>query len=463
MLYKLLRATARIALRWYYAEIVVQGAERAPQSGPLLVVANHPNALIDPLLVGTTLSRRILLTAKATLFDHRALAVLLRTVGVIALRRAKDDAVGMQGHVKSDRNADAFRSVTASLRQDAAVLIFPEGISHDDPAIAPLRSGAARMALQAHGAGVIGLRLLAIGLIFEQKERPNTDVLVRVGEPVVLDAWLAEHGEDANALTRTIEAQLRAVTLNFATAERATRAVRLARILSALAGEPGSVAQPRSLDVEADLARRIDRATASLMDASPDVIDAADRLMTRLDTLVHELSGLGIGLEDVRISTRWTAGTRFLVKEGPILLLAVISFALGWLTHWIPLRVARTLALHSLRQDSSRDQPAMRTIIYGLAAIVTWYVVQLVVLARLVGFTAGLGWLALIFTAANVLRLRGGRLRRALRRARTFLVLRSDRALQRRLVVEIDALVAQARSLEQALSAVPPRTGESLA
>jgi 1-acyl-sn-glycerol-3-phosphate acyltransferase len=461
MLYKLLRATAAIALRWYYAEIVVQGAERAPRSGPLLVFANHPNALIDPLLVGTTLSRRILLTAKATLFDHPALAILLRTVSVVALRRAKDEVQGVQGSGKSDRdrNADAFRSVTASLQRGAAVLIFPEGISHDDPTIAPLRSGAARMALQAHREGVIGLRLLAIGLIFEQKERPNSDVLVRVGEPVVLDSWLAEHGEDANALTGAVEAQLRAVTLNFATAERAARAVRLARIFSALAVEPGSVAQPRPLDIEVALARRIDRATASLTDASPEVIEAADGLVTRLNALEHELKRLGIGVEDVRISTRWTAGTRFLLKETPILLLAVLSFALGWVTHWIPLRVARTLALHSLRQDSSRDQPAMRTIIYGLAAIVAWYVIQLIVLTQLIGLPPALGWLALIFTAAHVFRLCGGRLRRALRRARTFLALRSDRALQRRLVTEIDALVAQAVALEQALSTEPSAHG----
>ena len=455
MLFELLRATAAIALRWYYGEIVVQGGERAPASGPLLVVANHPNALIDPLLVGTTMSRRILLTAKATLFDHPALAIRLRAVGVIAIRRAKDEAQGARGSVRSDRNAGAFRSVTEALRRDAAVLVFPEGISHDDPAIAPLRSGAARMALQAYGEGVVGIRLLAIGLIFEQKERPNSDVLVRVGEPVVLETWIAERGEDANALTETIEAQLRSVTLNFATAERAARAVRLARILSALAGEPGSVAQPRSLAIEADLARRIDRATSSLADASPQIIDAADSLVTRLDTLEHELNRLGIGLEDVRISTRWTAGTWFLVKEGPILVLAIVSLALGWVTHWIPLRVARTVALRSLREDSSRDQPAMRSIIYGLVAIVAWYVIQLIVLTRLAGFSTALGWLALIFVAAHVLRLRGGRLRRALRRARTFLVLRSDRALQGRLLTEIDALVTQARSLEQALSMEP--------
>ena len=156
MLYELLRATAAIALRWYYAEIVVQGAERAPRSGPLLVVANHPNALIDPLLVGTTLSRRILLTAKATLFDHSCARDTSSRCRSRSASSRQGRSRGVQGSVKSDRNADAFRSVTEALRRDAAVLIFPEGISHDDPTIAPLRSGAARMALQAHGEGVIG-------------------------------------------------------------------------------------------------------------------------------------------------------------------------------------------------------------------------------------------------------------------------------------------------------------------
>ena len=88
MLYRLLRVIAAIALRWYYAEIVVQGAGRAPRRGPLLIVANHPNALIDPLLVGTALPRRVMLTAKATLFEHPALSALLHAAGVVPLRRA---------------------------------------------------------------------------------------------------------------------------------------------------------------------------------------------------------------------------------------------------------------------------------------------------------------------------------------------------------------------------------------
>ena len=194
MLYRLLRVIAAIALRWYYAEIVVQGAERAPRSGPLLIVANHPNALIDPLLVGTTLAQPVLLTAKATLFENPALSPLLSAVGVVPLRRAKDEESGVRGEARADRNAAAFSSVTAALRRGGAVLIFPEGISHDAPTIAPLRSGAARIVLQAHSEGVRGIQLVAVGLIYEEKERPNSHVLVRVGDPFMLDTWLAAHG-----------------------------------------------------------------------------------------------------------------------------------------------------------------------------------------------------------------------------------------------------------------------------
>ena len=70
------------------------------------------------------------------------------------------------------------------------MLIFPEGITHDEPSLAPLKTGAARMALHARDAGdVDGLAVVPIGLTFERKDAPRTRVLVQIGEPIAMDRW----------------------------------------------------------------------------------------------------------------------------------------------------------------------------------------------------------------------------------------------------------------------------------
>ena len=460
MLYELLRGTASIALRWYYADIAVQGRERVPRDGPLLVVANHPNALIDPLLVGTTLPRRVLLTAKATLFEHSALAVLLRSVGVVPLRRAKDEQHDRgSSTVVPERNAGAFVQVTSALRAHQTVLVFPEGISHDDPTLAPLKSGVARMALQANRDGVARIRLLPIGLVFEEKERPGSRVLVRIGDSLDLDEWIAQHSAEPQELMQALEARLRGVTLNFASSERAARAVHLARVLVALTAAPAPVNEPESLAEQAAIALRIDATTSALTNAAPRLIQAADALVSRLDAIERELRHRGIRLADVRVSTRLPDAVAFIAREGPLALLAGVAIVLGWLTHWIPLRAARALALRSLGRDASRDQPAMRTILFGLTAMVLWYIAQLVVLTRIASPLVAIGWLAVTFSAAHALRLGGGRLRRALQRSWSFLALRADPSLQPRLVAAVDALVVEALALEQALAAQAPTAG----
>src|SRR5215211_1855078 len=172
-MYALLRAIAGVALRWYYRDIQVEGLPRIPRGSPLLLVVNHPNALVDALVVGWVVPRRVLITAKATIFRNPLAGWFLRHLGVVPLRRASDEARA-GGRIDPSRNRDTFQAVHDALRRDGTVLIFPEGKSHDEPSLAPLKTGAARMALQAREAGVIGLAIVPIGLTFERKDAPRT-------------------------------------------------------------------------------------------------------------------------------------------------------------------------------------------------------------------------------------------------------------------------------------------------
>ena len=84
--HRLARSAARLLLRAYYPDLVVEGADNAPD-GPLLVVANHPNSLVDPVLVSVFLPRKIHWLAKHTLFAGRIMRAALTSAALPAAIR----------------------------------------------------------------------------------------------------------------------------------------------------------------------------------------------------------------------------------------------------------------------------------------------------------------------------------------------------------------------------------------
>lgn len=454
ILYWLLRQLSKVALRWYYADIAIQGRERVPADGPVLFVANHPNALVDALVIASVVHRRVLLTAKATLFQRGALAAVLRSVGVLPLRRTQDEREApRQGTISAARNADTFRLVTEALARDRAVLVFPEGISHDAPALAPLKSGAARMALGASDAGVRGVHIVPIGLIYERKERLRSRVLVRVGEQIDVDAWLTASGvPDPMALTAGIDDALHRVTLNFASDDRATRAIDLAAALSAIAGDVPTLARERDLSVDVDLAHRIEVASEALTGAPESVVRQADAFIARVDAFAARLRARDVTVAHLRISPLARHGLQFVAREAAIVAFALPVAIAGQLAHWVPLRLARALAMGSRGRDRSRDQPAMRTIVIAAGALIVWYAALGFVAAHWLGDAIALLLLTAIFVAARVDMLLRDRLRRVRQRARTYLALRADPVLRRAVLCESDSLVDEALALEATLS-----------
>ena len=211
MIYTVLKWITGIALHWFYGDIRVVGKDKIPARGPLLIAVNHQNALVDSLIAGWVMPRRIAMTAKATLADNPLIAFVFRILHVVPLRRVSDEARKENGlPVDRSRNREAFSEIISLLRRSGAVLIFPEGKSHNEFGLEPLKTGLARLALQARDeSGIEGIRILPLGLVFEDKGAPGTAVGVRVGEAIEMDSWPAA---DHNALTEEIANRLRAVS-----------------------------------------------------------------------------------------------------------------------------------------------------------------------------------------------------------------------------------------------------------
>jgi len=450
--YAFLRAIAGVALRWFYRDIQVDGVERIPRRQPLLLVVNHPNALVDALLVVWVVPRRVLITAKGTLFANPVAAMFLRWAGVVPLHRASDATTNQAA--ASSRNRDTFQAVHQALRRGGTVLIFPEGKTHDDPSLAQLKTGAARMALHARDAGdVPGLAIVPIGLVFERKDAPRTRVFVQVGEPISMDSWRARAGHvAAEALTADIDARLRAVTLNYSTIDDATRAVRLASLIAALFdAAPPIGATGRGLGVETAIARRIEELSTRLPAAGPSLRREVDELLERLDVLQRDAARHDVMLEDVDIAVDHARAFRFLVRESWLLLVAGPVALWGRVNHWIPFQAARLVAMRSV--ESAAD-PAMRTVVAGLVFVLLTYLAQTALVATLWSPAIALGYLTSLPIAAEINFYASARLRRALHRARAYIRFRRDPALHARLAAELASLRAAVLTLERALSDV---------
>jgi 1-acyl-sn-glycerol-3-phosphate acyltransferase len=177
----------------------------------VLLVANHPNSLLDPIIVLAAARRDVRLLAKAPLFADPKTAWLMRLGAAIPVHRASDDPSKMAD------NAAMFRAVHQALASGDAVGLFPEGISHAAPAMAPLRTGAARMALGAAALVGGGFPVVPVGLTLRDRDIFRSEARVVIGAPVAWDDLALRGADDVEAvreLTARIAAALSGVTLN---------------------------------------------------------------------------------------------------------------------------------------------------------------------------------------------------------------------------------------------------------
>lgn len=194
----------------------IERTGEAVPDGPVLVVANHPNSLLDPLVIFRTAGRPTRPLAKAPLFEQLFVGSMLRLLGGLPVYRRQDDASQMH------RNEQTFDAAIEALRRGHAVQIYPEGTSHSEPALIPLRTGAARIALNAESQSgwALGLRIVPIGLTYRRKNLFRGTVLACMGEPFTISAFRAQFEsapqEAVRALTDEIARRLQTVTLNLA-------------------------------------------------------------------------------------------------------------------------------------------------------------------------------------------------------------------------------------------------------
>lgn len=212
MLYYLIKFLAVLSLERFFDKIIVEHKERIHPDHPTIYVANHPNTMMDAMVAGYAVGKRIHFTAKSTIFANPVASWFLKKVGLVPIYRREDNPDQM------GKNEDIFIRLYEHLETGSSFLIFPEGISISDRLLHEIKTGAARIAFGAEVRNKFSLnvQIVPVGLNYSDYQKFRSDVYCRFGYPIFINEYKDNYEEDpiraVKEVTEKIKHQLEKVT-----------------------------------------------------------------------------------------------------------------------------------------------------------------------------------------------------------------------------------------------------------
>ncbi|HEY3762512.1 MAG TPA: lysophospholipid acyltransferase family protein [Verrucomicrobiae bacterium] len=157
----------------------VYNPERVPQTGGVILAANH-SSFLDPPLVGSGLSRGINYMARESLFRFFGIGALLRSWNAVPVDRDGGGASGL-------------RNILNRLLDGGAIILFPEGTRSPDGKLQPARSGIGLTVVKSQ-APVVPVRVFGTYEAWGRDKkvpRPKS-VAVKYGMPMQFEKLRAE-------------------------------------------------------------------------------------------------------------------------------------------------------------------------------------------------------------------------------------------------------------------------------
>ena len=211
--YLRVRRVNRAIMETWFREISTVDVDTLPEDGGIIYTAWHPGGLIDPMLMMAALPGGLTFTAKSTLFKIPVLSRIMKWIDVQPVEREQDGVASPEERKKA--NSKLIDTLAELVSNGERIAIFPEGMSHTESYAVELKTGAARILLEAHRRAVskgkptpnivpIGLHYsdqhsfrervsLQINRPLEAPPLPQTD-----GSPQPSEEELVQHGEEAH-------------------------------------------------------------------------------------------------------------------------------------------------------------------------------------------------------------------------------------------------------------------------
>lgn len=387
----------------FYPRVELRGGEKLPPAGtPTLFVLNHPNGLIDPMIVMLAVQKPVSFLAKSTFWGNPLGRFLMNTFGALPAFRKQDEGLG--GGPKGDaaaRNEETFAQCRYLLNRGGLMALCPEGTTHSEPMLKELRTGAARIALttEAEARWSGQLTVVPVGLWYQNKRIFRSAVLMVVGEPFTLVSYRQLYEQDAyqaaHQLTDQIDQALDEVVLQAEENEALLAAPYIAD-WTAPEGPEQTLAQQH------EWSKKLLQAYQFMKERDPG----------RVQKFIQAARRYALALERLGIDDPWELEIPA-VTQGKMrrLVAAMVILAplalLGFLLSYLPYRVVGPLADRAVQGDHTQTSTVklvggtmIMLVAWGLeGAVVGWLLTPLWGMVTF-GLCIPLGYLALLWGEA---------------------------------------------------------------
>lgn len=335
-----LRTLARTILSAFFRNVEIVGESAFPKSGPVIVVSNHLNGLMDGVILTACLPRAPRLLAASSIWQIKILLPLLSAGGVIPVFRPSEVSDA------SAQNEGTFSRVHEFMKSGGVLAMFPEGVSHSEASLRRLKTGAARIALNAGNLHYsVEIRIVPVGLIFDSKAKFRSRLLIQIGKPIDTQNSLKAYsaGNDAvriecvRQLTQQITLGLAEVTPNYETWEEARLVGRAADLW--VQPQPDLPTKPM-LSSSFETRRAFAAGYSELQKRYPERL-----AMFRSDLAQYDALLLAAGLRDEHVGARYqfNAVIEFVLKTIVTLAIRLPVAAIGILLNFAPYFVSKLI------------------------------------------------------------------------------------------------------------------------
>jgi 1-acyl-sn-glycerol-3-phosphate acyltransferase len=209
--FRFVRFYVQLGLLFYTKKTKVVGIKNVPKKGAVLFAVNHPNGLIDPLVVTTNNPRASYFLVKAAAFKNPIIEKILNSLNLIAIYRMRD------GINQLARNEEVFNKCHGIFNRGKSLMIFPEGSDCRDRTIRPLSKGFTRIvygAIEKHPE--LQIQVVPVGITFQNASQFPSKVAIHYGTPIDASKIYANNipSKSINMLKKQVADQLKMLSVH---------------------------------------------------------------------------------------------------------------------------------------------------------------------------------------------------------------------------------------------------------